>query len=94
MLKRTEFVAFPERINLGLLKRLYDGGPPDFDGKADAHKIFTREPDHGNEGKLRRFRNSEYHLTAVISHFGFDVDSGHFVTFRKIASAKDPDMVA
>lgn len=81
-------MAFPERINLGLLKRLYDSNPQDHE--YNAHKIFKQEPD--NECNLRRFKNSEYHLMAVISHVGSVVESGHFITFRRVFSRANPNV--
>lgn len=83
MLKRTDYIAFPERINLGLLQRLYD---------PNETSSLEESPDKSSaDCNLRRFRNSEYHLTSVICHVGITVETGHFVTYRRLDSKENPN---
>jgi ubiquitin C-terminal hydrolase len=73
--KRTEFVRFPERLNLFTTRRMtnqYISTDIDYE---------SRDKDNSEVG-LRRFKNLQYRLVAVISHYG-DSDSGHFITYRR-----------
>lgn len=85
MIKRSDYVAFPERINMAFWKRLYDSNK-----EAQQNIEASNQNTNNSENDLRRFKNSEYQLMAVISHYGSDVDNGHFVTFRRIITKDYP----
>ncbi|CAL8071422.1 unnamed protein product [Orchesella dallaii] len=82
MIKRTEHIRFDEMMNLAGFRRLYDPKKKSLMEEENEVKDFSVER---CENIVRRYRNSEYRLVAVISHVGDGVDNGHYVTFRRNA---------
>ncbi|ODM91275.1 Ubiquitin carboxyl-terminal hydrolase 30 [Orchesella cincta] len=82
MTKRTDHISFNEKLNLGGIRRLHDKKRKSF--VEDYGPEFNIE---ASENLVRRYRNSEYRLVAVISHVGDGVENGHYVTFRRNAAA-------
>jgi len=99
--KRYEYVRFPERLNLWSLKRLSEIYQDESQAELSyASQLNTYTAGSGDqaeqahqklsESSMKRFRDSQYRLVAVISHFG-DVESGHFMTYRRCPSKTPND---